>query len=94
MVALSTTKLSAKRRVELPEAVCQRLGLSAGTELMLIERGDEIVLVKKGDRAAEMARFNEIMKEMRAHARRVGMKKSDITRTIKQVREAKRRKAG
>jgi bifunctional DNA-binding transcriptional regulator/antitoxin component of YhaV-PrlF toxin-antitoxin module len=93
MVALNTTKLSANRKVELPEAVCQRLGLKNGTELLVFERDEGLVLVKKSDHEAAMARFNELLGKFRAHAKRVGMKRSDITRAIKEVRAENRRKA-
>lgn len=84
MEALEVTKLSSKGQVVLPQAIRDRLHLEAGAKFVVIGEGDIVILKKLEVPAREQ--LKELLKESRAYARKAGLKRSDISKAIKQVR--------
>jgi AbrB family looped-hinge helix DNA binding protein len=84
MNKLATTKMSSKGQVVIPEEVRDRLGLKPGVQFVVIaERG---VVILKVLAAPSMSDFDRLVKEARRNARKAGLKRSDITAAIKEVR--------
>jgi len=86
MESLEVTKLSSKGQIVLPQAIRKRLELTEGVKFVVMGEKDVIILKKLEMPAKEQ--FRKLMKESRAYAKRVGLKKSDLEKTIRDVRTA------
>ena len=76
----STTKMSSKGQVVIPEEIRQRLGLTPGTQFVVVGNGDVIVL--KSLAPPSMSEFDALIAEARRSAERARMKPSDIEEAI------------
>ena len=81
---VTTTKLSSKGQVVIPEAVRRRLGLQPGTEFVVLGEDDTVVL--KPITAPSMREFDAIIARARQAARQAGLRQSDIAAAIRAVR--------
>ena len=83
------TAVSSKGQVVLPKAIRDTLNIVPGVKLMVFSDGENILLkpIKKPD----ISEFQRLMDAASEWADEVGMKESDITSAIKDVR---RRKSG
>lgn len=86
MEHVTTTKLSSKGQVVIPESVRRRLGLDPGAEFVVLGQGDTIVLRRIS--APSMREFDEIVARARQAAQRAGMRRSDIAEAIESVRSS------
>jgi AbrB family looped-hinge helix DNA binding protein len=84
MSRIATTRLSSKGQVVIPESVRKRLGLKAGSEFVVVAGDDAIVLRPVTE--PDMSQFDELLAEARRQARRVGLRKADITNAIRTAR--------
>lgn len=84
MKDVTTTRLSSKGQIVIPEAIRQRLGLDPGSEFVVLGDGDTIVLQRV--RAPAMRDFDAIVARARRTARRAGMRRSDVAAAIDAVR--------
>ena len=85
MDTVEVTKLSSKGQVVLPQAIRDRLGLETGTKFVVIGQGDVVILKRLEVPGREQ--LKELLKESRAYARKVGLKRSDVSKAIKRVRD-------
>ena len=85
MAELSTTRMSSKGQVVIPEDVRQRLGLKAGDQFIVVGEGDVVIL--KTISPPSMKDFDGLVSKARSQARRAGMKPKDITAAVEKVRE-------
>ncbi len=85
MAQFATTKMSSKGQVVIPEDIRQDLHLEAGTQFVVIGKGDAVIL--KSISAPSMDEFDDLLKESRSQAKKAGLKKSDITNSIKKSRK-------
>lgn len=81
---VTTTRLSSKGQVVIPEAIRRRLGLDPGAEFVVLGGDDTIVLQRV--RAPAMQDFDAIVARAREAARRAGMRQSDVAAAIEAVR--------
>lgn len=86
-MSIATTKMSSKGQIVIPEEIRTALGLKEGSQFVVIGKGDAVVL--KAINPPRMEQFEQLLKEARKSARRVGLKKSDVAKAIKQVRRQK-----
>lgn len=84
MAGLSTTKMSSKGQIVIPEEIRKRLGLKPGSQFVVVGNKDTVIL--KTITPPSMDEFDELIAEARKQARRVGMKQSDISKAIKKAR--------
>lgn len=84
MEAIEVTKLSSKGQVVLPQAIRDRLRLETGAKFVVIGEGDIVILKKLEVPARDQ--LKQLLKESKAYARRTGLKRSDVSKAIKQVR--------
>lgn len=84
MADIATTKMSSKGQVVIPEDIRKRLGLESGSQFVVIGEDDTVIL--KMISAPDMDQFDELIARARTHARRTGLKRSDITSAIDKVR--------
>jgi AbrB family looped-hinge helix DNA binding protein len=80
----ATTKMSSKGQVVIPEEVRNRLGLKPGVQFVVLGKRDVVIL--KVLSGPSMSDFDSMIKEARKRARQAGLKRSDITAAIKEVR--------
>lgn len=82
--AISTTKMSSKGQVVIPEQIRAQLDLEAGSRFVVVE--DEDVVILKRITAPTPGEFDGLIKQARAQARAAGLKKSDIDNAVKEAR--------
>jgi AbrB family looped-hinge helix DNA binding protein len=84
MQELSTTKLSSRGQVVIPEEIRKRLGLEAGAQFVVVGEGDVVILkvIAPPSRAA----FRDLVSQARRQGRKAGMKRSDVAAAVKRVR--------
>ena len=87
MAPLSTTKMSSKGQIVIPEDIRKRLGLKTGAQFIVVGKNDVVIL--KSIAQPSMTEFDQLISDARKQARKVGMKKSDITSAIQRVRKQK-----
>ncbi len=87
MAPLATTKMSSKGQIVIPEDIRRRLGLKTGAQFIVVGQNDVVIL--KSIAQPSMAEFDQLISDARKQARKVGMKKSDITSVIQKVRKQK-----
>jgi AbrB family looped-hinge helix DNA binding protein len=80
----STTRLSSKGQVVIPEEVRTRLRLTAGARFVVVGEGD-VVILKKIEMPS-MNDFDELIREARRQARLAGLTRGDITDAIATAR--------
>jgi AbrB family looped-hinge helix DNA binding protein len=85
MAANATTKMSSKGQVVIPEEIRKRLGLGEGVQFLVLGEGDVIIL--KCLSTPSMKDFDRLVNKARKQAKSTGMKKSDITRALREHRE-------
>lgn len=84
MKPVTTTRLSSKGQIVIPEAIRRRLGLDPGSEFVVLGDGDTIVLQRV--RPPTVRDFDTIVARARLAARRAGMRRSDVAAAIDAVR--------
>ena len=84
MESVTTTRLSSKGQIVIPDAIRRRLGLEPGVEFVVLGENDTIVL--KRIRTPAMHDFDTIVARARQAARRAGLRRSDIAAAIEAVR--------
>ena len=77
----STTKMSSKGQVVIPEEIRERLGLTPGTQFVVV--GDRDVVILKTLSPPSMSEFDGLIGEARHQAKMAKMKRSDIKRAVK-----------
>ena len=90
MINFSTTKLTSKGQVVIPEETRKRLGMKPGTQFMVVEGKDAVIF--KIIQPPSMKDFDRLLAETAGQARKSGLKKSDIDEAVKRVRAGKKRK--
>ncbi|MDZ4662908.1 MAG: AbrB/MazE/SpoVT family DNA-binding domain-containing protein [Pseudomonadota bacterium] len=86
-MTLATTKMTSKGQIVIPEQIREQLGLKEGIQFVVIAHGDTVIL--KSISAPTLGEFKEVVEKVRNQAQRAGVKKSDLTEAIKQVRRRK-----
>jgi AbrB family looped-hinge helix DNA binding protein len=84
MQTLTTTRMSSKGQVVIPEEIRDRLGLQSGTQFVVV--GDRDVVILKAISPPSMKEFDDLIAEARRQARRSGVKKSDINAAVAKIR--------
>lgn len=87
MSSLSTTKMSSKGQVVIPEEIRKRLKLKPGAQFVVI--GDKDVVIFKTISPPSIGEFDKLIAEARKQAKQAGMKKSDIKAAINKIRAQK-----
>jgi AbrB family looped-hinge helix DNA binding protein len=85
MSTLSTTRMSSKGQVVIPEAIRQELGLEAGAQFVVVGGRDAIIL--KSISPPSPSEFRALLKTARQQARKAGMKPADVDAAIRKARK-------
>jgi AbrB family looped-hinge helix DNA binding protein len=86
MSTLSTTRMSSKGQVVIPEAIRQELGLETGARFVVVGGHDAIIL--KTISMPSPTEFKAMLKTARQQARKARLKKFDVTAAIRKARRS------
>lgn len=84
MANVSTTKMSSKGQVVIPENIRKQLNLKPGSQFVVV--GDKDVVILKNIVPPSLGEFDALIAEARKKGKQVGIKKSDISDSILKVR--------
>lgn len=87
MANVSTTKMSSKGQVIIPENTRRNLNLKTGAQFIVV--GDNDVVILKSISPPSIDEFDELIYKVRKDGKKAGLKKADIAETIKKVRSKK-----
>lgn len=87
MAELTTTKMSSKGQVVIPEEIRKRLGLEAGTQFVVVADKDTVIM--KAISPPSMDEFATWRADARKQARKAGLKQIDIEAIISEIRSGK-----
>ncbi len=87
MSTLTTTRMSSKGQVVIPEEIRDRLGLQAGAQFVVV--GDRDVVILKAISTPSMKEFDNLIAQARQQARKSGLKRSDVEAAVAKVRSRK-----
>lgn len=81
MSSFSTTRMSSKGQVVIPEKIRSQLNLKAGSQFLVLGEGDVVIL--KMINPPRLENFDDLIQQARQQARVVNLKKSEIEEAIK-----------
>jgi len=87
MVNISTTKMSSKGQVVIPEDIRKQLNLKEGSQFVVL--GEKDVVILKNISPPSINEFDELIANARKKAKAAGLKKSDVEDAISKVRGKK-----
>lgn len=85
MGSVSTTRMSSKGQVVIPEDVRQRLGLDAGSQFIVL--GEDDVVILKMVRPPSLREFDGLVKKARMQAKAAGLTRSGVASAVSAVRK-------
>jgi AbrB family looped-hinge helix DNA binding protein len=83
-INLTTTKMSSKGQVVIPEIIRRQLGLKTGDEFIVVSKGDSLML--KVIKPPSLDEFKALQKELQTQARKIGLKQKDVAAAILKAR--------
>ena len=87
MAGISTTKMSSKGQVVIPENIRKQLNLKEGSQFVVLGENDVVIL--KNITPPSIDEFDDLIAKARKKARKARIKKSDIKDAILKVRGKK-----
>jgi len=87
MANISTTKMSSKGQVVIPEAIRKKLGLKSGDQFVVT--GNKDVVILKSISPPSLDEFDDLIAEARRQGRKAGIKSSHIKAALAKVRGKK-----
>ncbi len=87
MPNLSTTKMSSKGQVVIPEEIRKRLHLHTGAQFVVV--GENNVVILKAITPPPITEFDAIIAKARSQAKSAGLKRSDINEAVARARNRK-----
>lgn len=83
----STTKMSSKGQVVIPEEIRHRLNLETGAQFVVL--GNKDVVILKKIEAPALSEFEGLIKQARSAAKKAGLTQEDINQAVRQSRTKK-----
>jgi AbrB family looped-hinge helix DNA binding protein len=87
MADATTTTLSSKGQVVIPEEIRARLGLKTGAQFVVV--GDRDVVILKVLEPPALSEFAALAATARRAAKRAGLTRSDVAKAVSKVRRGK-----
>ncbi len=87
MTELTTTKMSSKGQVVIPEKIRKRLGLEAGDQFVVVADKDTVIMKTISPPSTD--EFDTLIADARKQARKAGLKQADIDSIISEIRLGK-----
>ena len=88
MANVSTTKMSSKGQVVIPENIRKQLKLKAGDQFIVL--GEKDVVILKSISPPSLDEFDTLIANARKKGKQAGIKKSDIKNSISKARGKKK----
>jgi AbrB family looped-hinge helix DNA binding protein len=88
MTNVSTTKMSSKGQIVIPENIRKQLNLRAGAQFIVV--GEKDVVILKNIAPPSLDEFDNLIAEAGKKAKLAGIKKSDIGNAIVKARGKKK----
>ena len=88
MENVSTTKMSSKGQVVIPENIRKQLNLKSGSKFIVV--GEKDVIILKNISPPSLDEFSTLIAEARKKGRKAGIQKNDINDAILKVRGKKK----
>ncbi len=88
MANVSTTKMSSKGQVVIPENIRKQLNLKTGAQFVVV--GEKDVVILKNIAPPSIDEFGGLIAQARKKGKQVGIKKTDISNAILKVRGKKK----
>ncbi len=88
MNTVNITSVSSKGQIVIPADIREQIGLSSGMKLAVFTDGMNLLL--KPIKAPKMEIFENLIKTSRQFARKIALKKTDPSKSIKKVRHESR----
>jgi AbrB family looped-hinge helix DNA binding protein len=85
MGTISTTRMSSKGQVVIPETIRKQLNLKEGAQFVVVGEGDVVIL--KAISAPEIESFEVLIERARQQAEAAGLKRADITKAVAKSRQ-------
>ena len=84
MANVSTTKMSSKGQVVIPENIRKQLNLRAGAQFVVV--GEKDVVILKNITSPSLDEFDDLIDKARKEGKRAGIRRSDIGDAVLKVR--------
>ena len=84
---LTTTRMSSKGQVVIPEDIRKQLNLKEGARFIVVGQKDVVIL--KAIEEPSIEEFDALIRQARAAAKNAGLKRSDIDTAISKARGGK-----
>jgi AbrB family looped-hinge helix DNA binding protein len=84
MNTFSTTRMSSKGQIVIPDIVRKRLNLQAGTQFIVM--GEDDVVILKAIEMPNRQAFDKLIEEARQQAKMAGLKRKDIADAVSKAR--------
>lgn len=88
MESVSTTRMSSKGQVVIPENIRKQLNLKTGTQFVVV--GDNDVIILKSIQKPSLDEFDDLIASARQQGKDAKLKKSDIKDAISTAREKRK----
>ena len=88
MADISTTRMSSKGQVVIPENIRKQLNLRAGAQFIVV--GEKDVVILKNIAPPSLDEFDNLIAEARKKGKQAGIKKPDISDAILEARGKKK----
>ena len=88
MANVSTTKMSSKGQIVIPNIIRKQLNLKPGSQFVVV--GDKDVVILKNISPPDLNEFDDLITEARRKGKKVGLKKSDILDAVRTARGKKK----
>jgi AbrB family looped-hinge helix DNA binding protein len=85
MANISTTRLSSKGQVVIPEAIRKQMNLKTGAQFVVLGAGDVVIL--KTITAPRMDAFDTLIQQARQQAKETELERADIARAVSKARQ-------
>ena len=84
---IQVTSVSSKGQVVIPADIRETMGITIGAKLIIFTDGKNLLL--KPIQEPRFEEFKALLKESRKLAKRIGLKKADVKKMIKDLRNEK-----
>ncbi len=88
MANISTTKMSSKGQIVIPEIIRKQLNLKPGSQFVVV--GDKDVVILKNISPPALNEFDDLIAEARRKGKKIGLKKSNILDAVRTARGKKK----
>ena len=86
-MSISTTKMSSKGQVVIPDEIRKKLRLKEGAHFVVLGDRDTIVLKRVAPPSTED--IQDLLRDARVQAKNAGLTKADLRKVISEVRKGK-----